>query len=1088
MALLLPKRWICILMYCLNAIQSTGQNAKTFDITAPTTAFKASSNATELVKVADIPVSTYNGTAQINFTLFELQSGSLSHSINLNYIGGAGVPVEQDGNWVGLGWDLSVGGAITRTALGRNDEAPAGYYSTAAATGLPTWTNTSAGNWANTLSTCYRRDIGNGRLDIAPDIYYINFGGQSAKMFFDKSGTPFFSPFKAWKISGTQLTGFTIIIEDGTRYEFKTIEYSSTSSESYPEDATSINAGNSAWFLTRIVSANLRDSISFHYLPTSYTYEDGIPSYTTYDALPGQNMAPCNTGAMDVHRESYTINYQSVNTFVVDSIMYNNGKIVFNLNQDREDVNSGNKYRITGMNFYTRVATSYSPLKKILFGQLFTKSTSNQPLDKRMLLTSYSEISGKDTLKYSFSYIDPEDLPNKKSFSQDYWGYYNGKNNSTMIPVYSDKSGNTLSGANREPDSIYMQLGLLETVTYPTGGVATFNYEPHRYSYYNTVYQYEFQRFDSTLEDASITANTNFKPAPPAAAADTVELIMPIAAGQIWAITYFVKGKILGDALAEVFIYDEDWNLKAGAGDSHNQTLNLPPGLLQPGKKYYLIASRDIATEQARITVYYKKFKKTIVPTIFSKMAGGNRIKRITMYDGIDHGNDIVKRYKYELNDSISSGVLMDLPKYIDTTFTAFYCNVGTSDGALTSYKNGDIAYTTRYSTSLNNLGRTQGAPVGYSKVSILYGENGENGREDLFYTLTGLYDEGSNVYPYAPKASLDDLRGLMTARKVYSSAGNIIQATTNTYNLNNTTGSPNFKWVWAAKVGIRRSNGFPDSTCPNLANWSFVTKMYKVYQFWPILQSKTDTTYDINGNSLNTKTTYLYDTINLQVSSETSINSDLSTLVKNYKYPRNYTDTAVYDSMVARNMISQKIETVITRSNVQIYQEFNHFGFFNNFIAPASMDFTNGNNPLEKRLQYLRYDADGNLQEQAKSDDIREVYLWGYNNEYPVARIIGSTYSAVSPLVTASILNRPLSEQALRTELQKIRTALSGSSAQVFTYTYIPQLGVSSETDAAGRTTYYQYDQLRRLITVKDLDGNIIRQFEYKYQVPVTE
>jgi YD repeat-containing protein len=41
----------------------------------------------------------------------------------------------------------------------------------------------------------------------------------------------------------------------------------------------------------------------------------------------------------------------------------------------------------------------------------------------------------------------------------------------------------------------------------------------------------------------------------------------------------------------------------------------------------------------------------------------------------------------------------------------------------------------------------------------------------------------------------------------------------------------------------------------------------------------------------------------------------------------------------------------------------------------------------------------------------------------------------------------------------------------------------MTSATDAAGVTTYYEYDALQRLKQVKDLNGNIVRQNIYHYK-----
>jgi len=54
---------------------------------------------------------------------------------------------------------------------------------------------------------------------------------------------------------------------------------------------------------------------------------------------------------------------------------------------------------------------------------------------------------------------------------------------------------------------------------------------------------------------------------------------------------------------------------------------------------------------------------------------------------------------------------------------------------------------------------------------------------------------------------------------------------------------------------------------------------------------------------------------------------------------------------------------------------------------------------------------------------------------------------------------------------------------AQMATTTYAPLIGKTSECDASGKVTYFQYDNLNRLRYVKDDKGNIIRMYDYNYK-----
>jgi hypothetical protein len=58
----------------------------------------------------------------------------------------------------------------------------------------------------------------------------------------------------------------------------------------------------------------------------------------------------------------------------------------------------------------------------------------------------------------------------------------------------------------------------------------------------------------------------------------------------------------------------------------------------------------------------------------------------------------------------------------------------------------------------------------------------------------------------------------------------------------------------------------------------------------------------------------------------------------------------------------------------------------------------------------------------------------------------------------------------------------LPAGTAQMTTYTYRPQVGVTSKCDANNRIIYYEYDELQRLILIRDQDRNIIKKFAYNY------
>ena len=117
--------------------------------------------------------------------------------------------------------------------------------------------------------------------------------------------------------------------------------------------------------------------------------------------------------------------------------------------------------------------------------------------------------------------------------------------------------------------------------------------------------------------------------------------------------------------------------------------------------------------------------------------------------------------------------------------------------------------------------------------------------------------------------------------------------------------------------------------------------------------------------------------------------------------------------------------------------------------------------------------------------DGVVTSYIWGYNDQYPVAKILGIPYAniptgTINSIKAFSIAN-PYNETSLITALDALRT--SYPNAQITTYTYNPMVGISTVTDPKGIRVDYIYDGLGRLKYIKDQEGNIVGKNEYNYK-----
>lgn len=108
-----------------------------------------------------------------------------------------------------------------------------------------------------------------------------------------------------------------------------------------------------------------------------------------------------------------------------------------------------------------------------------------------------------------------------------------------------------------------------------------------------------------------------------------------------------------------------------------------------------------------------------------------------------------------------------------------------------------------------------------------------------------------------------------------------------------------------------------------------------------------------------------------------------------------------------------------------------------------------------------------------AAASRVNTAYLWGHNNTLPIAKAIGTNHTALLNAYTA-----------VGSNLSLLRGQFPANTVQLNTYAYTPLIGMTSETDANEKSITYEYDKLQRLLLARDFNNNIVKQYDYKYQV----
>ena len=243
----------------------------------------------------------------------------------------------------------------------------------------------------------------------------------------------------------------------------------------------------------------------------------------------------------------------------------------------------------------------------------------------------------------------------------------------------------------------------------------------------------------------------------------------------------------------------------------------------------------------------------------------------------------------------------------------------------------------------------------------------------------------------------------------------------------------------------------------------------------------------------LETRTDYYYNGENkLLKSKETITDSNGKTMESTFFYPPDLigVEQAPYmQQLTDANRIAEPVYTKTTKGDKHYFEKHLKYGQSQqtgNLLLPIELHTKKGMSSInietadDRKLSYTKYDTMGNLLEYRTEDGSTVSLIWGYNNQYPIAKIEGVDYESLPTPVIAALINLSNSEQLQPESFYELINSVDG---MVTAYTYIPLVGISTITQPNGITSYYQYDELGRLISEKDTDENVLRETHYNFK-----
>ncbi|MEO1486515.1 MAG: RHS repeat domain-containing protein [Bacteroidota bacterium] len=1094
------------------------QDTPEFPTIAPPTPTAAS-----LHSYGNNSVNYYSGTVDVSIPLYTIQEGNITVPIVLNYTGGSGIKVEEQASWVGLGWALNAGGAVSRTKRGVADEAPSGR-------GFMSYTEipTEQVGTNNTLVNAdFFWDIARGRKDSQPDKFMYSTPSGSGSFFINYDESIYQKPFSEKRItfqkilstytdgngfacnSTNGLDGFYVEDEMGLMYHFEEKERSNSRNQG--GNVYDNSCYPTTWQMTKITDNNSDLSVDFEYDAFYYSNVRLTPVVSG----PNETTSYVEDFYLSKRLKKITHSQGSVE-FIVSTTERKDLEDNYPLETVRIkdiDGNTIKEYRFSYRYFTSNALVDDSPGLAL--------SSQN-----RLVLTSVEEVGtdGSTLPPHTFTYNTTHYLPDTDSKSKDHWGYYNGKNNSKFqarqLANYWNGNDNEwqskiIGDADREPSVAHAQAGMLRRVDYPTGGY--------------TVYEYEGNTAVADELPAILSSQTATLSQPNTAYPLTVELYSSNAYTtemRLRAIQYPTNNSIQCVPIIQLRntatneVTDHPFN----PGQSGGGPGGGGPGILEeiifvePGSyeiSFFIQQSNPVCNPTNFDYFFQALWDNESSST--TKSVGGVRIQRITDYAG--SGVSHYRTFDYDGDNGETSGSILNVPTY-------WFQNYSYTFGTSTSIE--PLSIVNRSAISQYPLVETAGNVVGYSKVTMTR-HDGTEGKTEYYFTGPGDYPDKRMGYvqnnnqrdefnwlgrpiktlPVVPENTREYTRGKLLKQVDYKYNGSTydtIAKLVNTYKV----------MAYDPDLPGQQFNGNKSYMLGgvNVANTqsgqtSGSVKEFEIHSGYMQLESSTTTQYNANGtvvtHNLNSYPEDDDGALTYMIPIEREVTDSWGDVTKTKEFyafnallnpDRDPAQDGLINDMVSRNMIYQRVQVSSQRKKGN--SSFTDLGntqtrfrqTSSGDILPHKIQTAKTTNSLEDRMEYVDYDGRKNPLEIKKTDGSSTCFVWGYDGTQVIAKIENASYatmtggqnSAITAAVNASNGDiNTATENTLRAELQDLRNAFP--NAMVTTFTYDVPVGVTSITDPRGYTVFYEYDVFNRLQFTKDADGHLLTEQEYNYK-----
>jgi hypothetical protein len=998
------KKILSCLLFCLPALFAASQGSDNNEpkIVPP------SPGIAELGRYGLANANLTDGAFTTQIPVYQYKTKNLTVPITLSYSTN-GLQVNKVASRVGMDWSLMVGGSIGKMVLGGPDDGVS-------------WASYPS-DWPSTTGSTLRTfvdNIVNGSVETIPDIYNFNFNGYSGRFLYING--------QVIKLEQNSLNivknsnSFEVTDNSGTKYLFNDTEESQSTSDCSSGPYGGAGWMKNAWLLSKIIHP-LGDTIFFKYKQVTYSYASGeSQTYTSaVESSEGADACVCPDPTPSVKCKSTIQNHG----LLLDKIYSNYRGLVQFRYMERQDITGDSA--VLGIQVYDAIANSLgstityfntAPVKNFWFEYDISTGISGPTVtnnSKRIFLQSFQDCENSSGLckTYLFNYNKLDSLPKRLSYSQDHFGYYNGKNNFSLIPAPTNTVHYnrfvTYGFGDRRPDPEYAQRGCLSKITYPTGGTDSIVYESHTvyhtagsfnctnlnvqksaeadgnsqlkkvYKYYSDVFTINCQQFVS-LQVGNVTLS------------GTIDY--PIHEYFVGACFVNAADEEIGPSSTCVISGDDlGHSLNAAPNEWKNYNVELLPGTYR-----LMVQVQGPARGHANFTFWDSEDNSGNINI------SGVRVKKIMTKENSDA---IALEHKYYYSapgTTHSSGyATVENPVYSSPYLNTLSCPWGTGGCTPKSCN-----YTQYSSDNFYSLYTYGGNHIYYTSVTEDQGNNFANGYIEHNFIIA--HDAAATpllatMAKGTPLSNYGILNGFEYLTKFYKNTGSgfalvrsVFTNRTNDSRLN----SDNLFYSFKADGGFATGCLPGANTLQEFRNLH-VAQFYLIGR-WLYVDSTITTEYDDHGGQMTSISLNTYaNTIHQQPTKTQTFDSKGASLSSETIYPLDsytYSDgtaNTAKSSLESLHMYANPLVVKTYRGTTLLTTTENNFS--NAFLSVPVLSKVYSarlTNTKELRNEISAYGNGGTILETRSNNFNENSYIWDYKNSLPIAQVAGTNVTNI--------------------------------------------------------------------------------------------